>query len=737
MEETQGTELCQTQVNALIALYSAGRFQDVLQQGIALAEQHPNVSAIPDLLGAVYMGLGRKEDAVASFRRSLELEPENGTTCNKLGIALSSLGRHKEAADHFRKALEIKPGSAAIYSNLGNALVSLGNHQAAVASFERALAIKPDYVDVHYNLGNTYNSLGRHEEAILSYRRALALKPDYTEAHNNLGNSLNSLGRHEEAAAVFQNALEITPDCSAMHINHGNALIKLGRHYDAAASYRKALALEPDYAEAHYHLGVALDKLGRHEEAVVSYQRATHLDKGYILARGRLIHQLALTCDWDEIGNTIQTDLRSLQFGRHPKAVLSPFDLFSFIDDPGFQRRVAEAYAFANFKSNPSLGPFLNNTGTDRIRIGYFSADFHNHATMYLMAELFERHDRSKFEIHAFSFGPDTQDEMRSRLLTSVEAFHDVRLTNNAEIAALSRSLGIDIAVDLKGYTQDGRTRIFSYRAAPIQVNYLGYPGTMGAPYIDYIIADPALIPPAYREYYSEKVAYLPGSYQVNKSDCEISEKAISRADFELPDEGFVFCSFNNNYKIMPDVFDIWMRLLGETEGSVLWLLKANETAERNLRKEAVKRGISPDRLIFAERVSSRDHLARHRLADLFLDTFNCNAHTTASDALRAGLPVLTKMGESFPSRVAGSLLTAVGLPELITTTARDYEDIALMLARHPGKLHELKAKLRHNLKTTSLFDTAAFARHIESAFTQMHRRQKEGLEPDHIFVAK
>ncbi len=669
MRQGHSAVLSQDKASTLIGLYKQGRLHEALTYGIALAELHPNIPLIPNLLGAVYTSLGRKEEAIANFHRSIE--------------------------------------------------------------------INPDYAEAHNNFGAALNRFGKYEEAVTSLHKALELEPEYADAHNNFGISLNKLGKHEMAVASYSKALELKPDYTAVFNNLGNTFQFLGRYEEAAASFHRALELKPDYAEAHYNLGGTLKCLGMQDEAIVSYIRAVDLDNDYISARSSLLHQLGHICDWDQIGETIQSDLKLLALGTTPREVAVPFDLLALIDDAKFHRRVSEAYAFAKYKPNHTLGPLLNRHNADRIRVGYFSADFHNHATMYLMAELFERHDRSKFKIHAFSFGPNIQDGMRSRLLNSVEDFHDVRLKGDAEIAALSRSLGVDIAVDLKGYTNQNRAGIFSYRAAPIQVNYLGYPGTMGASYVDYIIADTALIPPAYQEFYSEKVAYLPNSYQANDSTREISDKAISRLDFGLPEEAFVFCCFNVNNKIMPDVFDIWMRLLGKVEGSVLWLFKANKTAEKNLRKEALKRDINPDRLIFAEHIPPSNHLARHQLADLFLDTFNFNAHTTASDALWAGLPVLTKMGESFASRVAGSLLHAVELSELITTSAEEYEDTALMLATHPHELKELKEKLRRNLKTTALFDAVLITKHIESAYTHMYKRLNEGLEPEHIYVGK
>jgi predicted O-linked N-acetylglucosamine transferase (SPINDLY family) len=351
------------------------------------------------------------------------------------------------------------------------------------------------------------------------------------------------------------------------------------------------------------------------------------------------------------------------------------------------------------------------------------------------MAGLFEQHNKDKFELFAISFGPATKDEMQQRLALSFDQFVEVQNRTDKDIAALCRSLEIDIAIDLKGFTQDSRVGIFSHRAAPIQVNYLGYPGTMGTDYIDYLIADKVLIPEASAPYFTEKIVYLPNSYQVNDAKRRISDTVFIREELGLPASGFVFCCFNNNYKIMPDTFDSWMRILQRVDGSVLWLFEDNPTAALNLRKEADLRGVNPERLVFAPRLPLAEHLARHRAADLFIDTFPYNAHTTASDALWAGLPVLTRTGESFASRVAASLLIAIDLPELITSTQEEYDALAIALATHPERLLAVKQKLARNRLTTPLFDTGLFTQHIEDAYTQMYQRYHAGLEPDHLYV--
>lgn len=409
------------------------------------------------------------------------------------------------------------------------------------------------------------------------------------------------------------------------------------------------------------------------------------------------------------------------------KPVTQPFELLSLTDSPELHRRASQIYADRRFKKQDALGPIVKRVPDGKIRIGYYSADFHNHATAYLITELFEKRDTSRFQLFGFSFGPETKDEMRRRLTAAFDQFIDVREMSDRDVAKLSRELGIDIAVDLKGYTTDARTGIFAERAAPIQVNYLGYPSTMGVDYIDYIIADKTIIPVEQQANYSEEVVYLPHSYQVNDSRRRISDRQFTKEELGLAEKGFVFCCFNNNYKILPTTFDGWMRILQTVEGSVLWLLEDNATAAANLRKEAERRGVENSRLVFARRMPLDEHLARHRHADLFIDTLPCNAHTTASDALWAGLPVLTCTGQSFASRVAASLLNAIDMPELITSTQEEYEAKAIDLATHPDKLRAIKNRLEQNRLTTPLFDTKLFARHIEAAYEAMYDRYQAG----------
>jgi predicted O-linked N-acetylglucosamine transferase (SPINDLY family) len=414
--------------------------------------------------------------------------------------------------------------------------------------------------------------------------------------------------------------------------------------------------------------------------------------------------------------------------------IVGPFSFLSLVDDSALQKKVSETFSNFYYPRSDSLPKIKAYKNHKKIRIGYFSADFKIHPVATLTAELYELHDRDRFEIYAFSFGPDTNDEMNLRIKAGVDHFHDVRSMSHREIALLARSFEIDIAIDLGGHTAGARTEIFAMSAAPIQVSYIGFLGTMGSDYYDYLIADPIMIPKESQKHYTEKIAYLP-SFQVNDSTEQPPDIVLTREDVGLPDEGFVFCCFNNTYKLTPATFDIWARILKQVKGSVLIVYANNELSKNNLKKEIIDRGLDPKRLIFGESLERPEYLARYKVADLFLDTLPYNAGTTASDALRMGLPVLTCAGRSYQARMGASILNAIGLPELVTNTAEEYQSLAVELATNPDKLILLKNKLKRNLSTAPLYNTKQFAKSIETAYTQMHERFHQGSEPDHIYV--
>ncbi|MGE5240099.1 MAG: tetratricopeptide repeat protein [Bacteroidota bacterium] len=676
---------------------------------------------------------GKYRDAEILYQRILTVDHRHVGALNNLGALHLQTGRFQEGILLIRRSLEINPNQPNAYINLGAAHEYLKRPDEALASYDRALSLRPDYAEAHNNRGNVLQDIKRLDEALASYDRALALQPDYAEAHNNRGNVLKSLDRLDEALASYDRAIALKPNFAKAHNNRGIVLRGLDRLDEALASYDRALALQPDYAEAHNNRGNALEELKQSDEALICYNKAIAIKPDLPYVGGSWLHSKMLSCNWEGFDAACATITNAV--GRDEKAV-SPFTLLAIPSSLTQQHRCAQTYVQDKYPASSMPLWKGERYAHNRVRIGYFSADFREHPISHLIARFIEIHDRKKFEVIGFSFRPSANDAWRQRLDKGFDRFFEVGNRTDKEIAAVARELEIDIAIDLGGHTKNARTGVFALRPAPIQVNYLGYPGTMGADYIDYLIADHILIPEEHQRYYNEKIVYLPNSYQVNDSTKMISDRSFSRAELGFPDGAFVFCCFNNHYKITPDLFDIWMQLVCRVEGSVLWLSEGNTTVVNNLRLEAGKRGVSPDRLVFAPRIESlAEHLARLRQADLFLDTFYYNAHTTASDALWAGLPVLTCLGNTFAGRVAASLLNAIGLPELVTRRHAEYEALALELATQPGRLADIHRKLATNRTTQPLFDTARFTRDIEEAYLKMHERHLAGLPPDHIVV--
>ena len=673
------------------------------------------------------------ENAVVGNDHAIALKPDEATAHFVRGNTLYEIQQYEAAVARYDWAIALKPDYAAAYSNRGVALYELKQYEAAVESYDRAIALKPDYADAYSNRGNALQQIRQYDSAVASCDRAISLKPDYAEAWNNRGIALYELKQYEAAVASYDRAIMLKPDYANAYSNRGNALQEIGQHEAAVASYDRAISLTPSYAKAWNNRGAAFQELQQYEAAIASYERAISLKPDYDFLFGQWLHTKMKICDWSLFDQGVQQIAEKIELR---KKASSPFPLFALIDSPALHKHAAEIFAHEKYPSTPLLPAISKHLRHKKIRIGYYSEDYCNHPVMYLMAELFEKHDREAFEVIAFSFGPDKKDEMRKRAEAAFDRFIDVRHLSDSEVVNLSRSLEIDIAIDLVGFTGHCRTGIFALRSAPIQVNYLGYPGTMGMDYLDYLIADATLIPENIRQHFTEKIVSLPDSYMANQSNREVADKVFTREECGLPEKGFIFCCFNNNYKITPATFDSWMRILKKVKESVLWLSEDNPKAAENLRVEAVKLGVNADRLIFAKRVPLlAEHLARHRQADLFLDTYPYNAHTTASDALWAGLPVLTLCGESFASRVAASLLHAIQLPELITATQEEYEALAVALAQNPEKLSAIRQKLEHNRLSTPLFDTKLFTRHIEAAYTAMYERYQKGLPPEHIVV--
>ena len=737
----------------------------VIEHLTEVVDIKPDFSEAHCMLGNAFKKQGKYVDAIKSYQEALKIRPNFAEAHNNLGNAFKDFGQLYDAIQSYEKALALNPGYPSILNNIGNAYKGLGQLEDAIKYYKDAIAINPDYSDSHNNLGVAFNELGKFDSAIKSYQRALAIDPEYSEAHNNLGVSLNKLGQSEEAIYSYENALAINPDYSDAYNNLGVALKKLGqfdlainayesalainssdadthnnlgivlaeleRLDDAIQSYNKAVTVNPDLAEAHNNLGHVYSKLNQYSVALRAYEKASAIKPDLNFVLGNILSAKMNSCNWGDLPKLL--DETRVKINKNEKAV-DPFTLFGLIDDPELARKAIELRVNSDHPKSNALPNIDRYSKHKKIRIGYFSGDFRAHPVSYLTAELYERHDRSYFEIYAFSLGPDTKDEMNLRIKAGVDHFHDVRSMSHKEIALLARSLEIDIAIDLAGLTAESRTDVFAMSVAPIQLSYIGFLGTMGTDYYDYLIADQVMIPQEYQQHYAEKIAYLP-NFQVNDSTETLPDAILTRKDLKLPEEGFVFCCFNNTYKFTPTVFDSWAQILREVKGSVLIIYANNKSSQINLTKEIVLRGVDPSRLIFEGRLERPEYLDRYRSADLFLDTTPYNAGTTASDALRMGLPVLTCIGESYQARMGASILTAMNLPELITRTSKEYESLAIELATDPDKYKIIKDKLVRNLSTAPLYDTLLFTKNIESAYTTMYERHHQGLEPDHIYV--
>ncbi len=675
---------------------------------------------------------GNLAEAETLYRRVLAANSRDFDALHMLGIVCAQRGQFAEAEKLLRAANAVDPGVPPCLHNHGNVLGRLDRYEEAIASYRKALAIAPNYAPIYSDLGNAQSALRRYDEALASHDMAVKLDPRSAQAHYNRGVTLFKLARPDAALASYNWAISIDRDHAEAHSNRGDIFRNARNYNEALAAYDKAAGINPNLAEAWRGRGVVFFQLRRYEEAIAAFDTALRLKPDLSELQGwRQLAKLHI-CDWRNFDVEVALLVEAIRNG---KPAGTPFAMLSLPVSSAEQAQCARAWV----AELPAAAPLWQGKiyKHDRIRLAYLSSDFRDHAVAHLTAGLFEEHDKSRFEITALSLsGEEPESDIRRRLKGAFERFVDVSREPDTRVAEMIKELEIDIAVDLNGFTDGMRLNILSRRPAPLQVSFLGYPGTMGAAFIDYIVADATVLPREEFSNFSEKPVWLPDSYQVCDLRRPISERTPPRAECGLPETAFVFCCFNAAYKITPETFQSWMRLLAAAENSVLWLANPNPTAVANLRAVAQASGISPERLIFAPRVPSiADHLARHRQADLFLDTLPYNAHTTAADALWAGLPVLTCRGQTFAGRVGASLLGALGLPELITASFADYEALALKFVREPALLAQLKAKLARNRDTAPLFDTRRFARHIEAAYATMYRRYQSGQPADSFAV--
>ena len=666
------------------------------------------------------------------LRRLLQNDINCADAIFKVAINYAESGRINEALEILKSLKIYVKNEIQIPYNLGCLYIMQGNYESAYSNFYEALAISPDDISALVNCASALHELKRFSEAIYYFDIALSVGSDYAQVWCNKGNTLRALKRYEEAIAHYDKAISLKPDDCDAWSNKGKTMHELKRYEEAIAHHDKALSLKSDYHEAWVNKGATMNSLKKHSESAKCYQKALefNVEDSYLL--GQAHHQMMLGCDWADYEKNINEIFHLTNEGRK---VGEPFGFQGIASSEELLKKCAEIYSNDKFPQLGNLSQFTQYKH-HKIRIGYLCGEFRNQATSVLMTRVWELHDESKFEIFAFDNGWDDGSEYRQRISGAFSNIFDISRLSDLDAAKLIQRNEIDILINLNGFFGFARQDVFCYKPAPIQVNYLGFPGTMGIKYMDYIIADKVVIPEESKIHYVEKLVYLPNSYQANDNMRKISDRKFSKAEFGLPEDAFVFACFNNNYKITPTIFDSWMRILSLVEGSVLWLLADNPMAKDNIIKEAFARGIDSCRLVFAERLPISEHLARHDLANLFLDTLPYNAHTTCSDALWAGLPVLTLMGHTFPGRVSSSLLGALGLSELVTHTQVEYEALAIELAANPKKLGDIKLKLTKNRLITPLFDTPLFTKNLEAAYIKMQERYHAGLEPEHISIA-
>ena len=706
-------------------------FEDAIRLFRRAIRQDRHSAEALQYLAFAQTGRGQHEDAIRSYQKALAVRPDFPEAYNNLGHTLQMMGREAEAMAAFERALALRPEYPEARNNLGNVLHVLDRSSEAIAHYQRAIALLPKYAEAYWNLGNALRAVNRLNEAIASYEKAIAIKPGFAEAFNSLANTLRILGRHEESIPQYEKAIAAKPEYVEARLNLSRLLLELGRHAEVIVGCDAALRFAPTSKEAWSLRGQALAKLMRHPEAVISFENALAIDPTHAAALEGLVQSAVDCCDWKTTGRCIPQLIEQAARG----APVAAFSMLLYCDDPALHLATAERSvrkALSDYPIRVWTGQVWR---SPKIRLAYVASGFHRHPTAYLSAELFEIHDRSRFDVLGFSTGPDDQSEIRARIIRGFDEFHDVRDLSDEEVARLIHDRQVDIVIDRSGYTANSRMRIFAHRPAPIQVNYIGYPGSLGADFYDYVLADRTVLPFDQQQFYVERIVHLPDSYLVHDSQQPIAAETPSRREVGLPERGFVFCCFNGTRKLTPQMFDIWMRLLRQVDGSALWLLRTHPETEQNLAREAVARGVDPSRLVFAGREALDRHLARHRLADLFLDTLPYNAHTTASDALWAGLPLVTCPGRAFATRVAASLLYSIGLPELVTSSLEEYEALALRLATDPSLLQGLRDRLAANRLTYPLFNSDRYRRGIEAAYTTMWEIWQRGETPRNFAV--
>lgn len=643
------------------------------------------------------------------------------------------------AAISYLDAIRINPNNETAYCNLGNIYLDIGQLKSAVKCYKKAISIKPNYANAICNLGATYGRKGELKKALTCYQKVIEIEPNHPLVYIFLGNIMLAQGSYDEAEMCYKMGLEKDNSSVQAHNNLGTAYAKKQQYGNAVKEYKKALKIDPNFSMALTNLATAYTAADKTELALKFYKESYEADPDNSSNVANLYHQLKAAAEWDNIKN-IENKLDRLtkkEIAMGVKTGEEPFINIIRTDDKEQNLKLATLWS-KNLNegiTHQKKFKYANSKRDHRVRIGYYSAHFHDHPTGHLIQKLFSLHNRDIFEVYIYSCGPDDESIYYNNIKFSADKFTDLTSVNFADSAQMINEDQIDILIDLDGYTDNNRLEVLALRPAPIQVTYLGFPGTTGSNFIDYLIADKVVVPQNHRKFYSENLVYLPPTYQVNDSSQKITKGTYPRSKFSLPENVFIFCCFNGSYKIEPESFEAWMNILKRVPKSVLWLLKTNKTADINLKEEAKKRNLNPNRLIFANRMPRNKHIKRLALADLALDTFTVNGHTTTSDMLWAGVPVITLQGKHFASRVASSILTSVGLTDLISKNKKDYEDLAVKLALFPSKLKKIKTELNSQRSSAALFNTEVFANHFNNALIKMWEIYKTGKLPEQITV--
>lgn len=751
-------------LSRVVHLIQSGKFKVAHQACLRYQKLYGLDFNILNCLATLALNENNLVKSRAYLIQALEFNPDHTLTLNKCGVYSRKLGLDSDAGQFFKRAINSSTKEPEAYYNLANLNMTQGRVMDAIQNFSNAIECKPDFFEGYNNLAIALIEFGRPDEAVKVLDTAIAQFPQAFLLYVNKAKGLQAMSLRKAAIAFLRSsseelgepfelltvladmetldndflqaevhylsALRLQPTSAVVHNNYANMLHSVGRLDEAMDHYKLAVDHDAKMYQAMQNICNILNLKKDFAQSLVYLERVRTIEPNSPYLTGMQMNARMQTCTWEDWDfHTRNVEQAVID----QRKATNPFPPLAFFTSAALMTQAAALWVSQQVPTSNVLPPIDVSSRSDKkkIKIGYFSADLHSHATALLMAGVFEAHDRENFEWIAFSFGPDDNTALSMRVRRSFDKFLDVRAYSDRVVAQLARELEIDIAIDLKGFTQDGRAGIFAERAAPIQVNYLGYPGSMGAPYIDYLIADPVIIPDHLRQFYSESVVRLPFCYQANDNQRHIADETPLREEMGLPPEGRVLCSFNNNYKITPAVFDVWMRVLMRFPDCVLWLLQDNESAVQNLRKEAKARGVDSDRLVFAPRLRNDLHLARQRLADLFIDTYPCNAHTTASDALWAGLPIVTCKGETFASRVAASLLSAMNLHEGITDNLDDYEAKICELLGSPRALNDLQQKTALARTNSPVFDTKAIAKQLEAAYKGMYERLRNGVSPE------